>query len=465
MKFHLSAIGLLLFATTTTSADPTGWRGDGSGRYPHALPPTTWGPDTNLVWVTPIDAWSNSTPAVTEHRVFVTGEPDTLLCIDSADGQLLWSATNSFQDLTDENEIRKIAEAKALQARLNEQRDVLATLEETLQDAAGATAEDDHPESTAQRNALAQTVATLETELEAMAPYLKAGTNPNTGYASATPVTDGSYIWVLFGHGVTACYDLAGQRRWIRLTEPPVRPDFGHSSSPLLVDDLLIIHMNDLIALDAHTGKLRWRTVTPALPGTAVVAEIAGTKVILTPGGTFVRARDGAVLASMGEQEGWIDIFNSPIVHGSMAWFGCSMNGDAVAVGLPKKAEPFEPKIRWKQRIDEGSHYYGSPLVNDGLLYVVNEPGHLRVLDTATGAVRFHQELGIGITFPSLTLAGEHLFVSGQGGTTVVFAPGSTPREIGRNKIEKFRSCPVFHGERLYLRTYKNLYCFGREQP
>lgn len=48
MIFHRSAVTLLLFIATTASADPVGWRGDGSGRYPNAIPPTTWGSDTDL---------------------------------------------------------------------------------------------------------------------------------------------------------------------------------------------------------------------------------------------------------------------------------------------------------------------------------------------------------------------------------------------------------------------------------
>src|SRR5436190_23973161 len=59
---------------------PVGWRGDGSGRFPGATPPTKWerkrngsGYTTqNIVWAAQLPNTGLSTPIIAGDRVFVT---------------------------------------------------------------------------------------------------------------------------------------------------------------------------------------------------------------------------------------------------------------------------------------------------------------------------------------------------------------------------------------------------------
>jgi len=73
------------------------------------------------------------------------------------------------------------------------------------------------------------------------------------GYSSATPASDGDNVYVLFGTGVAACYDMEGNRKWIKMLEKS-KHQWGHSASPLVVGDKLIVHINDIFALDKKTG-------------------------------------------------------------------------------------------------------------------------------------------------------------------------------------------------------------------
>ena len=45
--------------------------------------------------------------------------------------------------------------------------------------------------------------------------------------------------------------------------------------------------------------------------------------------------------------------------------------------------------------------------------------------------------------------------------TTAVLAPGREFRQVAINKLEPYRSCPVFEGRRMYIRTAGHLYCIG----
>ena len=85
--------------------------------------------------------------------------------------------------------------------------------------------------------------------------------------ASPTPVTDGVSVYVFFGDFGLICYDLEGKERW-RLPLGPFNNINGHGSSPILVDDSLVMLCDQdtnafLLAVDKKTGKLRWKTPRP----------------------------------------------------------------------------------------------------------------------------------------------------------------------------------------------------------
>jgi len=76
----------------------SGWRGDGTGRCPDATPPLEWAKDKNVFWKTEVGEGFSS-PVVVGKKLFVTAEPDLLLCLDQATGKMLWKRTNGAKDL------------------------------------------------------------------------------------------------------------------------------------------------------------------------------------------------------------------------------------------------------------------------------------------------------------------------------------------------------------------------------
>src|SRR6185369_305897 len=82
--------------------------------------------------------------------------------------------------------------------------------------------------------------------------------------ASPTPIVRDGRMYVHFGHMGTAALDLKGKALWTQteLKYPPLHVNGG---SPVLVDDLLVLSCDGttepfIAALDAKTGKVRWRT-------------------------------------------------------------------------------------------------------------------------------------------------------------------------------------------------------------
>ena len=90
--------------------------------------------------------------------------------------------------------------------------------------------------------------------------------------------------------------------------------------------------------------------------------------------------------------------------------------------------------------------------------------GYSVTTDAASGEVVYDQKLGFtGTSYPSITLAGEHLFASSDSGDTVVFIPGREYKEVARNSLAVgFRSTPVFNGSRMYIRTLEDVVCIGK---
>ena len=117
--------------------------------------------------------------------------------------------------------------------------------------------------------------------------YTQPGVHPAPATRRATPVTNGKDVFVAFGNGLVACFDLDGNRQWLKLIEHS-NAAFAHSGSPVLVGDKLLIHFTDLVALDTKTGTESWRLKYPTAHGTPLATRIGDVDVVLTP-----RGRDG----------------------------------------------------------------------------------------------------------------------------------------------------------------------------
>jgi outer membrane protein assembly factor BamB len=80
--------------------------------------------------------------------------------------------------------------------------------------------------------------------------------------AACTPACDGERVYSFFGSYGLLCYSLDGRLIWSRAMGP-FQDEFGASSSPILVDDFVILNEDHdvncaLMAIDKLTGEIRW---------------------------------------------------------------------------------------------------------------------------------------------------------------------------------------------------------------
>ena len=124
---------------------------------------------------------------------------------------------------------------------------------------------------------------------EAEAPHAKLEEIHRIGsHAQSSPATDGQCVVSFFGSSGLYCYDLDGKPLWNR-PMGPFNNDFGAGTSPIIVDDLVILcqdHDLDsfLMALDKRTGETRWKVDRSEFPRnycSPVIWEVGGKKQIV----------------------------------------------------------------------------------------------------------------------------------------------------------------------------------------
>ena len=308
-------------------------------------------------------------------------------------------------------------------------------------------------------------------------------------YASASPVTDGRMVVAWFGsHGVFA-YDINGNLRWKvdlgRMNwgayDIPTF-EWGPASSPILWNGLVILqvdtHGDDFIlALNAETGETVWKTERDELPswGTPMVAETASGPQLVTNASKFVRGYDprtGKDLWRLGGSskitaptpvfgEGVFVIASGRAPERPIFVVKPSARGD---ITLANNATSNEHVV-WS-RTGRGS-YMPTPLIHDGILYVLANNGVFDAYDLRTGAEIYRQRLphlGSGFS-ASPVMADGKIYLSSEDGEVLIVAAGRTFKHIATNSMgELLMATPALSEGVMYVRSSASLFAIGKKR-
>ncbi len=449
----IAAAGLTGLVLSVSANGIAGWRGDGTGRFPGVSAPLHWDKAERVVWRTATPKWSNGSPVIAGDRLFLCAEPDTVLCLDKGTGDILWQRANGYADIAPEREreaVRKhIERAAAIGREIGKVKKKLTPLTKKAKESPG------DADVKAAIDALKAEERQWQEELKAVQDYVLPSTHGANGYSSATPVTDGARVYVFFGTGVAAAYDLEGNRLWARVVEKPGEA-WGHSASPALADGRLVIHIGDVHGLDPASGATVWTVTSRPRWGASVVATIAGQAVAITANGEIIRAQDGHLLASgLHRLE-----YCAPLVHDGVVYF---IEHGGKAFRLPAKADGSEkPELLWKTEPPK-ERYYASPLFHEGKVYCINQKGVYSVIDAQTGRVLKSEGVKAlkRTAYPSVTLAGSLVLLGAECGNAVFMEPGVEMKEVAATAVGPFRSCPIFEKDRAYIRTQDAMLCIA----
>jgi len=450
-----------------------GWRSQEFAMRLIDLEPVAYA-EENLVWVTELPERSNAVPIVVGDRVFVTAEPDELLCLDKSTGKILWRRINDFYEATP-------PDYRAARPVFAEKIDPLAErLRKTT----------DGEEALALRREIRDLL--VETDKDKYNIKWDGHLASHFGIVgfTTTPVSDGRCIYVFCGQGVVACYDFDGNRKWIRRLEAD---EIRYSCSPALSGGKLVVIFGGMHALDAATGAVAWRQPEIGSIASLIPGRIRGTDVVSNRRGQLFRVTDGKLLwdnpHTQESDAGWA----APVILDDVMYVLWHGIGPVIVADFSEAAgEAWEPKLRvvdvaadhrrpngeWLDRPSAGS-----PLIHEGIYYGIDQYGVFYAVDLASGETLYKQDVGfdelhhynaIGVG-AGATLGGKHIYVLDNQGVCVVLEPGREFRQVAVNRIETViqrqwpvppqeilsNGAPVFDGDRLYLRGEKYLYCIG----
>lgn len=307
-------------------------------------------------------------------------------------------------------------------------------------------------------------------------------THRTNTYASETPVTDGQRVYAYFGMTGLYCYDMDGGLAWQKnLGSFPMMLGWGTGSSPVLVDDMVVIQCDNeresfIAALDKKSGEERWRVAREERSNwsTPYVWTNAQRTEIVTAGGGKVRSyapADGTLLWEMGGINGRCSA--TPVSTAEMLYLGSGGGpagpgplfairaGGSGDISLEDNATSGE-FIAWMTK--RAGPALASPLLHQDRIYVLDQRGGIvGCYDAKTGRQLFKQRLDNGKGFTSSPwVLGDKVFCLDESGQTFVLTAGDTLEVAAVNKLDDtFWSSAAVVGDRLLLRGVNRLYCIG----
>jgi len=398
-----------------------GWRGpSGDGVTPETGLPLQWSATENVAWKIPLPAPGNSTPVIWSDRIFLTqagsdGTQRSLLCLDRKDGRELWRHSVTYDK-----------------------------------------------------------------------PELTHDTNPQ---CSSSPATDGERVVACFASAGVVCVDFAGRELWRRdLGEQ--RHIWGSGASPVISGGRVFLNFGPgpqqaLYALDLTDGAVLWKHAEPGgnsgepPPGGGkaewtgswsdpLLLKFAGREVLFMTWPGRVCAHEyasGKVLWTCAGLNPLV--YTSPVFSDGIVVGMGGYNGNALAVPADGDGDITGKRLWLAERIRQR---IGSPVVHDGHLYILTDPGIAECRSLKDGKVVWEERLkGPGPTgqnWSSLVRSGDRLYGVNQGGDAFVFRAAPKFELLAINPMgEKVIASLAVSDGQLFIRSHRHLWCIGNRKP
>ena len=435
---RLAVLMALLAGESVIASDWPSWRGPaGTGSTTETRLPERWSATENVAWKAQLGGLGVSSPIVSGNRIIVTSQLGSGVRSPGNHPRLVQGANASA------------AGERAIEARAAADNRTFF-LVEAFNRADGKRLWEHRVEAT----------GTLP------------GVHDKHNLASPSPVTDGQMVYAWFGTGQIVALDMNGTLVWQRHLGTEISPfevSWGHSSSPTLFEDTLLLLCDHapasyLLAVDKRTGRERWRAdrgkgkLSYSTP--LVVETPAGPELIVNSSERIdaYNPRTGALLWYTGTTNRFpipVPIFHDGMIYMSRGY----RSGPYMAIRPGGRGDVSATHIAWESQT--GAPYISSLVHDGGLIFMATDVGGVTVVDAKTGARVWQQRIE-GI-FSASPVAGDgKVYFASETGETIVVRSGRTPEVIARNDIgERMMASPAISNGQIFLRTDDHLFAIG----
>jgi outer membrane protein assembly factor BamB len=305
-------------------------------------------------------------------------------------------------------------------------------------------------------------------------------------YASSTPVTDGRVVVAAFGSQGVYAYTVEGDFLWsldlgrldLGAYDIPTF-EWGPASSPVIWNGVVYLQCDTqqdsfVLAIDAATGETRWKTERDELPswGTPTVYEGPEGTELITNAANFIRGYD-----PLTGDELWRLGGSSKITAPTPVF-----TEDLIVVASGRRPEQpifvLRPGARGDITLDSGETtsehvawsvqrrgpYMPTPLIYDGILYVLANNGIFDAYDLGSGEEIYRTRvphLGSGFSASPVAADGK-IYLSNEDGDIVVVAAGREFAHIATNPMGSLlMATPALSGGVMYVRSADRIFAIG----
>jgi outer membrane protein assembly factor BamB len=402
----------LLAAATAAADDWPSWRGPNrDGVSAERGLPASWGPETNVLWKTPLPGAPGSTPVISKDRIFLMspsadGSQLLLRCIGT-DGKPRWERVLA----------RGVKDSKNLASASPSTEGARVWAYAGTGDLACFSIDGEE---------------VWRGQLQERYGRFKIGFGMTT-----TPLLHAGVIYLQLIHSggawVVALDAATGKENWKteRKSDGIDECEHSYASIQLWSGGVLVSHGNDYtIGHDLKDGTELWR------------------------------------LGDLNPKEKYnktLRFVSSPLVTPELIVVPTAKGGAVVGLDpLAKGRVDREHATHQRWRLSGGTPDVSSPLLYEGIVYLSDNGGTLSAVDAATGALIYKERPDKDNHFASPAAGDGKIYLAGRNGTVSVVAAGREFKVLSVNKLgDPLDASPAISGGRLYLRGSAFLWAIG----